>query len=112
MYLVRIVHTPRRHNDSSGSMILVHTMVVVLQIGATSCCCLVRYDTLVCTGQRRARARVVLWSTPHRASMKHFEIFPSDTGAAYFFHLGYSALFRYFDLNQSQRWICMIQPQT
>ena len=28
MYLLRIIHTLRRYNDSSGSMILVHIMVV------------------------------------------------------------------------------------
>ena len=40
-------------------------------------CC--RSSTFVCTGQRPVRARVVLWSTPGLASMKHLAIFPSDT---------------------------------
>ena len=39
MHLLRIIRTLRRYNDSSGSRMLVHTMVV-LQIGATSSCCL------------------------------------------------------------------------
>ena len=39
MYLLRIIHTLRRYNDSSGSTIRVH-IIVVLQIGATSWCCL------------------------------------------------------------------------
>ena len=51
-------------------------------------------STLVCTGQRLVRARVVLWSTPRLARMKHFAIFSS---AMYtrdeFFHLGYGIHF-------------------
>ena len=40
-------------------------------------CC--RSITYSCTGQRLVRARVVLWSTPGLASLKHFAIFCSDT---------------------------------
>ena len=39
MYRLRIIHTLRRYNDSSGSMILVH-IIVVLQSGTTFSCCL------------------------------------------------------------------------
>ena len=40
------------------------------------------------------RARVVLWSTPRLARMKHFAIFSSDTYSRdEFFHLGYGIHF-------------------
>ena len=55
-----------------------------------------RSSTFVCPGQRLVRARVVLWSTPGPASMKHFAIFPPDTySRGAFFHLGYSFFFRH-----------------
>ena len=38
VHLLRIIHTLRRYNDSSGSMIRVH-IIAVLLIGATSSCC-------------------------------------------------------------------------
>ena len=42
MCMLRIIHTLSRYNDSGGSIMLVH-VTVVLQIGATSCYCLVPY---------------------------------------------------------------------
>ena len=39
MYGLYIIHTLRVYNDSSGSMILAH-IIVVIQIGTTSCCLL------------------------------------------------------------------------
>ena len=59
-----------------------------------------RRSTFVCTGQRLVHARVVLWSTPGLASMKHFAVFSSDTtySRGVFFHLGYSFFFRHVSL--------------
>ena len=81
VYRLRIVHTQRRHNDSSGSTILVR-IIVELQIGTAACC---RSSTFVCTGQRLVRARVMLWCTSGLASMKQFALVPSDIVTAYFF---------------------------
>ena len=71
-----------------------------------------RSSTFACTGQRLARARVVLWFTLGLASMKHFEFFPSDTytssGAVFFIydiHL-FSGMFFF---HQSQPWTLWIK---
>ena len=50
-----------------------------LWLGSQSAYNYCRSSTFVCTGQRLVRARVVLWSIPGLASMKHFAVFSSDT---------------------------------
>ena len=83
-YPLRIIHTLRRYNDSSGSMILVHIIwwyySLVLLLPAACC----RSIAFVFTGQRLVCDRVGLWCTSGLASMKLFAIVPSDIIVAYF----------------------------
>ena len=80
-----------------------------LRLGSQSTYNYCRSSTFVYAGQRLVRARVVLWSPPGLASMKHFAIFSSDTceySRGVFFHLDYSFFVRHmFFFNQSQPWI-------
>ena len=82
-----------------------------LRLGSQSTYSYCRSSTFVCTGQRVVRARVVLWSTPGLASMKHFAFFSSDAySRGLFFHLGYSFFSGMFFFNQSQPWILWSKP--
>ena len=111
IYLLRIIHTLRRYNNSNGTMILVHTR----NSGTTSWCyfllLLAAVVVRLFAPDRLVRARVVLWSTPVLASMKHFAIFPPDTVAAYFFIYVVQFFSGILFFNQSQPWICMEQTK-
>ena len=105
MYPLRIIHTLRRYNDSSGSMIPVHTIKwhygLVLLLCAASC----RSGTFIWAGQRLVCARVVLWCTSGYALMKHFAIVPTDRVAAFFLSICVAFFSGTFFLNQSQPWL-------
>ena len=75
---------------TSSIFILSFVFFFQLRLGSQSTYSYCRSSTFVCTGQRLVRARVVLWSTPGLASMKHFAIFSSNAySRGVFFYLGY-----------------------
>ena len=101
----------RRYNDSSGSMILVH-IIVVLQIGATSCCCVMpqKYVCLHRTETPACLRCVVVYS--RSCFNEAFCYFPFGYIRGVFVHLGYSVASGMLFFNQSQPWICMKQTKT
>ena len=109
MYRLRTIHTLRRYNDSSGSMILVHIILWYyrLVLLPAACC---RSRTFVCAGQETlacSRCVVVyLWSYFNET----FCNCPFGYGRGVFF----SSIFSFFRhvLLRSQPWICIKQKKT